>query len=159
MTSICVFFSAFSFFVDVGKRDPSAFMTLLRYLLVLAALSSVTALFCFVILFDSDDQDLQMGIEILFFVSATIFLILSDVILRILQQRSRFNCWVYEIILVFFVLSFIGLRVLTMIITLEEAISMTSVLEYGLYSIIIFKFFILGWEIYGANPSCERKLD
>jgi hypothetical protein len=127
--------------------------------MLFAGFLSLLGLVGFVSFHDSDDQDLRADFEVLFFASAAIFLILSDFLLRILQNRTRCLFWSYDVILIFFVLSFIGLRVLTMVVTLEEAISLTSVLEYLLYGVIFVKFPILGWELYGGYPVRTKKVD
>jgi hypothetical protein len=149
-TAVCVFLAALLFFREAGKRRRSTLVTCLRCAMLFAGYVCMTGLIGFVYFHDYYDQDLPAGLEICFFVSATFFLLLSDAILRALRKSKRVFLWAYDAILVFLVLSFIGLRVLTMIVTLEEAMSLASVLEYALYAVVFLKVAILGWEIYGG---------
>jgi hypothetical protein len=149
VTLVCYLLIAWRFFVYVGGQALSTVVGGLRYVVLACAFVSIGGFLGFSRFPDIDDPNFLFVMEALFLVGAAVFLILTDVLIRLIKRR-RIIVWLYDVLLVFLISSFIGARIITMVLVTEEAISLTSLLEYAAHFVTFLKFPVLGWQLYGS---------
>jgi multisubunit Na+/H+ antiporter MnhG subunit len=150
VTLVCYLLVAWRFFVYVGAQALSPIVRALRYVLLASAFVSITGFLGFSRFPDIDDRSFQFVMEATFLVGGAVFFMLTDVLLSFIRKKRRIMVWVYDVFLAFLISSFIGVRVITMVLVTEEAISLASLLEYAAHFVTFLKFPILGWQLYGS---------
>jgi hypothetical protein len=156
VTCICIGVISYRFFVFIGKREISRILSFVRYYGLVSALAACVGILGVVDFHDMDDQVFQMAMEFVFFYGAISFQISADVALKMIQIKLPLSIWAYDALSFFMAISCISLKMLTMVVIIEEAISLASLIEYLSYFLIFLKFPVMGWEMSLTSESKER---
>ncbi|OHT11083.1 hypothetical protein TRFO_04020 [Tritrichomonas foetus] len=160
LTCICIVMLAYDFFKytknELSKLPYSTLTSLFKYYKIANAYLSVLGLLGFVTYPDLDISAFQLGMEILYFYGALNFLISYDIMLRWMKKKVFIGVWIYDSLMTVTILSFYALRILTMVLDVEEAISLCSITEYLAHFLIALKFPICGWELQNVLVPVEK---
>jgi hypothetical protein len=154
----CMLVAAGRFFILVGKTQMSKIVRILRYCSIAGG---GMAAFGFLGTFSpgarNSDESLEMGLAFAVFHGAILFQLSVDVALRLLQIKIPISIWIYDVVCVFFVITYASVRVLAMIVTIEEAFSLSSLLEYACYIVVFLKFPMMGLECFWFETGLQKR--
>jgi hypothetical protein len=132
-------------------------LTGLRYYAFICSIAGIVGLLGLTGFPDTDDQFFENAMEFIFMYGTLNFQICADICLRILGNVLPLSVFIYDGILVFIVISCISMKALTMIVEIEEAISMASLIEYASYILLFVKFPVLGWELQALKSEKNKQ--
>lgn len=143
--SILMCYGAYTFHKQIGEylemmKIKTRLNNSLRYIIFFSSICSVGGLIGYSNIHDIDLGNFEITMEFIYFTALILSFLSTDFLLHKIGYKTTLKTIIYDILLLFVIISFHLLYIFSTIIAIEEIKAVVSIFEYFSFIIVSFRF-------------------